>query len=147
LGVAPANMPAGFPFSFGVFETYYTDNLPFSQHPNDIAAIGTFSSGGMYLIAPFTLYILEAWPSIRRLSSIFGLVVVVVALTASSFSTQVWHLILTQGCLYAVGGSFLYAPTMFYLDEWFVHRKGLAFGIMWAGVGTVWCKPLHFNPI
>ncbi|KAE9380516.1 MFS general substrate transporter [Stipitochalara longipes BDJ] len=131
-----ADVPAGFPFSFGVFEIYYTDKLPFSQHPNGIAAIGTLSSGGMYLIAPLTLYILEAWPSTRRLSSILGLVVVVTALVASSFSTQVWHLILTQGCLYAVGGSFLYAPTMFYLDEWFVLRKGLAFGIMWAGVGT-----------
>jgi hypothetical protein len=136
-GTQIADLPAGFPFSFGVFETYYTDNLPFSQHPNGIAAIGTCSSGGMYLIAPLTLHILEAWPSVRRLSSIFGLIVVTTALVASSFSTQVWHLILTQGCLYAVGGSFLYAPTMFYLDEWFVLRKGLAFGIMWAGVGTV----------
>lgn len=28
-----------------------------------------------------------------------------------------------------------YAPTVLYLDEWFVRRKGLAFGIMWAGTG------------
>jgi MFS family permease len=134
----------GFPFSFGVFETYYANNLPFSQHPKGIAAIGTCSAGGMYLVAPLTLYILEAWPSIRRLSSIFGLVVVVTALIVSSFSTQVWHLILTQGCLYAIGGSLLYAPTMFYLDEWFINKKGLAFGIMWAGVGTVSC---HILPL
>jgi hypothetical protein len=26
---------------------------------------------------------------------------------------------------------------MFYLDEWFILGKGLAFGIMWAGVGVV----------
>jgi hypothetical protein len=91
----------------------------------------------MYLWAPVTIYILESWPSVRRLSSIFGLIIVVSAITASSFSTQVWHLILTQGVLYAIGGSFLYSPTMFYLDEWFVKKKGLAFGIMWAGVGTV----------
>jgi hypothetical protein len=88
-------------------------------------------------MAPVSLYFLEAWPSIRRLSSIFGLFIVLVALVASSFSTQVWHLILTQGILYAIGGSLLYAPTMFYLDEWFILRKGLAFGIMWAGVGVV----------
>ena len=91
----------------------------------------------MYLIAPLTLYVLESWPSIRRLSSIFGLIVVIAALIASSFSTKVWHLLLTQGIMYAIGGSFLYAPTMFYLDEWFLRRKGLAFGIMWAGVGVV----------
>lgn len=126
----------GFPFSYGVFETYYLSKLPFSKHPNGIAMIGTFACGGMYLVAPLTLYILEQWPSIRRSSSVFGLVVILTALVAASFSTQVWHLILTQGCLYAIGGSFLYAPTMFYLDEWFILRKGLAFGIMWAGVGT-----------
>jgi hypothetical protein len=132
-----ANLLVGFPFSFGVFETYYSSKLPFSKHPNGIAMIGTFSSGGMYLVAPLTLHILEQWPSIRRSSSVFGLVVILTALVAASFSTQVWHLIITQGCLYAIGGSFLYAPTMFYLDEWFILRKGLAFGIMWAGVGTV----------
>ncbi|KAH8684455.1 major facilitator superfamily domain-containing protein, partial [Tricladium varicosporioides] len=126
----------GFPFSFGVFQDYYTTHPPFSEHPSGIAAIGTCSTGVMYLFAPISLYILEAWPSVRKLSSIFGLIIVLASLIASSFATKVWHLILTQGILYAIGGSFLYAPTMFYLDEWFIRKKGLAFGIMWAGVGT-----------
>jgi MFS family permease len=90
----------------------------------------------MYFFAPISLYALEAWPSIRRLSSILGLMIIVSALLASSFATRVWHLILTQGMLYGIGGSLLYSPTMFYLDEWFIQRKGLAFGIMWAGTGT-----------
>lgn len=90
----------------------------------------------MYFFAPISLYALEAWPSIRRLSSILGLMITVSALLASSFATRVWHLILTQGMLYGIGGSLLYSPTMFYLDEWFIRRKGLAFGIMWAGTGT-----------
>ncbi|KAK0120033.1 hypothetical protein ONS95_011447 [Cadophora gregata] len=88
----------------------------------------------MYLFAPISLHILEAFPFVRRFSSIIGLVIATGALVASSFSTQVWHLIATQGVLYAIGGSFLYSPTMFYLDEWFVEKKGLAFGVMWAGV-------------
>lgn len=91
----------------------------------------------MYLWAPISLYILEAFPVLRRLSSILGLVIVITALVGSSFATEIWHLILTQGVFYAIGGSFLYSLTMFYLDDWFMRRKGLAFGIMWAGVGTV----------
>lgn len=90
----------------------------------------------MYFFAPISLYALEAWPAMRQLSSILGLVISVSALVASSFSTQVWHLILTQGVLYAIGGSLLYSPTMFYLDEWFIKKKGLAFGIIFAGVGA-----------
>ena len=54
-----------------------------------------------------------------------------VALVASSFSSHVAHLIITQGVLYAVGGTLLYCPTILYLDEWFIRRKGLAFGVMW----------------
>lgn len=90
----------------------------------------------MYFFAPISLYALEAWPSTRRACSIVGLLVVVSALISSSFATQVWHLILFQGILYGIGGSALYSPTMFYLDEWFIQKKGLAFGVMWAGVGT-----------
>jgi MFS family permease len=127
----------GFPFSFGVFQSYYTTHLPFSDHAHSIVVVGTCSTGVMYLFAPFSLYALEAWPSIRRRTSIFGLILTVTTLIASSFSTAVWHLILTQGVLYAIGGSLLYAPTVFYLDEWFIQKKGLAFGIMWAGVGTL----------
>ena len=26
-----------------------------------------------------------------------------------------------------------YCPVLFYLDEWFIERKGLAYGIFWAG--------------
>ncbi|PVH87663.1 MFS general substrate transporter [Cadophora sp. DSE1049] len=126
----------GFPFSFGVFQSYYSTHAPFSNNHRGIAAVGTCSTGVMYLFAPISLHILESFPSIRRFSSIVGLVIATGALVASSFSTQVWHLIATQGVLYAIGGSLLYSPTMFYLDEWFVDKKGLAFGVMWAGVGA-----------
>lgn len=37
--------------------------------------------------------------------------------------------------LYSIGGSFLYRPIYFFIDEWFVVRKGFAYGIMWAGSG------------
>ncbi|KAB8293952.1 hypothetical protein EYC80_009424 [Monilinia laxa] len=126
----------GFPFAFGVFQTYYSTHPPFDKHANSIAITGTCATGIMYLFAPVSLYVLETFPPIRRLSSIVGLVIVLVALVAASFATEMWHLIVTQGVLYAVGGSLLYSPTMFYLDQWFVKRKGLALGVMWSGVGT-----------
>ncbi|KAF7891267.1 uncharacterized protein EAF02_001592 [Botrytis sinoallii] len=126
----------GFPFAFGVFQTYYSTHPPFDKHANDIAITGTCATGIMYLFASISLYVLETFPPTRRLSSILGLVIVVIALVAASFATEVWHLITTQGFLYAIGGSLLYSPTIFYLDQWFVKRKGLALGVMWSGVGT-----------
>ncbi|RAL67054.1 hypothetical protein DID88_007834 [Monilinia fructigena] len=109
----------GFPFAFGVFQTYYSTHPPFDKHANSIAITGTCATGIMYLFAPVSLYVLETFPPIRRLSSIVGLAIVLVALVAASFATEVWHLVVTQGVLYAVGGSLLYSPTMFYLDQWF----------------------------
>ena len=123
----------GFPFSFGIFQSYYTDHAPFSEHPDGIAAVGTCSTGVMYLFAPISLYFLETFPRIRPICSVVGLVLMLIALLSASFATQVWHLIVTQGVLYAIGGSLMYSPTMFYLDEWFIKRKGFAFGVMWSG--------------
>jgi MFS family permease len=126
----------GFPFSYGVFQEYYSALPLFASNTSGIAIIGTSASGIMYLGAPFNFFALQAWPHFRRISSIMGLAIIIIGLIASSFSTTVWHLILTQGILYAIGGSFLYAPAILYLDEWFIARKGFAFGVMWAGTGT-----------
>lgn len=60
---------------------------------------------------------------------------ITIALISASLTERVSHLIVTQGLLYGVGVSLLYNPFIFYLDEWFVKRKGLAFGIFWAGTG------------
>jgi MFS family permease len=35
--------------------------------------------------------------------------------------------------LCAIGSGLLFSPTTLYLDEWFSARKGMAYGIMWAG--------------
>ena len=91
--------------------------------------------GIMYLAAPLGFAVFQRWPHICRKSSPLGLAIVVVAIALSSFATSVWHLILTQGVLYALGGGLLYYPVFLFIDEWFVQRKGFAYGVMWAGTG------------
>lgn len=90
----------------------------------------------MYLSAPLVSALLAAFPRFIRVCSFVGLAIIIVALVASSFATRVWHLILTQGVMYAIGGGMLYFPTVIYLDQWFVRRKGSAYGVMWAGTGA-----------
>ena len=86
----------------------------------------------MYLGSPLHFMYLQRWPNHRRNSCVLGVATMTLALMASSFSKEVWHLILTQGLLYAIGGLLIYNPVLLFLDEWFVRRKGLAFGIMWV---------------
>ena len=90
----------------------------------------------MYLGAPFTFAALQQWPKSRTYCSGVGLGILVSALTISSFSRRVWHLIMTQGILYGIGGTMLYTPAIIFLDEWFIQRKGFAYGVMWAGTGV-----------
>lgn len=86
----------------------------------------------MYLGSPLCFAALQIWPMMRRISSYIGLVILIISLVASSFSTTVWQLILTQGCLYGIGGILLYSPVIVFVDEWFIRRKGLAYGVMWV---------------
>lgn len=59
-----------------------------------------------------------------------GWLVCILALISSSFATQVWHLIITQGFLYGFGFLIMYYPLLNMLNEWFIQRRGLAYGIL-----------------
>lgn len=91
--------------------------------------------GLAYFVAPFAGFSLQRWPAQRKKASIFGLVLILISLLAASYATSVAQLILTQGVLYGIGGSLLYNPFLFYLDEWFIRRKGMAYGVFFSGTG------------
>ena len=126
----------GFPFSFGVFETYYSSYEPFASDSSGIAAIGTTATGMMYFAAPVVYTILRKYPRYRQASTYVGFAILLAALIAASFAQSVGALVATQGVMYAVGGALHYFPTLAYLDEWFIQRKGIAFGIICAGGGA-----------
>ncbi|KAF5680779.1 monocarboxylate transporter [Fusarium heterosporum] len=135
----------GFPFAFGVFQDYYSTNAPF-EGSSSIAVIGTCAMGIMYLGIPVSLSVHRLYPQQTRWSPVIGLFIMCIALALSSFSQNTTHLILTQGVLYAIGGAISYCPCLLYLDEWFVNKKGLAFGIMWSGTGLAgFALPLLFE--
>ncbi|KAI8633800.1 major facilitator superfamily domain-containing protein [Xylariaceae sp. FL1651] len=124
----------GFPFAFGVFQDYYNSHEPFAGQPN-IAVIGTSAMGIMYLTAPIIMGCCRAFGRWTRWTPLLGLFTMSVSLALSSFATTTTHLILAQGIFYGLGGGIAYCPCIVYMDEWFVKRKGLAYGIMWSGTG------------
>ncbi|GAB7348849.1 hypothetical protein MBLNU459_g7555t2 [Dothideomycetes sp. NU459] len=126
----------GFPFSFGVFEAYYATHEPFSQDAAGIAAIGTSATGIMYFAAPIVYTGLKKYPAWRRTSTLVGFVILLASLVIASFLNSVGALVATQGIMYGIGGALHYFPALLYLDEWFVQRKGIAFGAICAGGGA-----------
>lgn len=90
----------------------------------------------MYFAAPGIYTLLKMNPRYRRPSVMIGFFIILAALTGASFCNSIGSLIATQGFLYAVGGSLHYYPVLLYLDEWFIQRRGFAFGIICAGAGA-----------
>ena len=70
---------------------------------------------------------------VRRLASVFDLIIITIALVASSSSSRVSHLVLTYGVIYAIGGSLVYTLTISCFDERLIRRKDLAFSIILCG--------------
>lgn len=83
-------------------------------------------------MSPLTFALLTRYPRSQVYCAPAGLVITVIGSLLSSFSKEVWHLVATQGVICALGNGLLFSPSSLYLDQWFLERKGLAMGIMWA---------------
>ncbi|KAH8899340.1 MFS general substrate transporter [Thozetella sp. PMI_491] len=131
----------GYSLAFGIFQEFYTKQGPAigldDASEGAVASIGTTQTGLMYLLMPLTSIVLTRYPSLRSWSCWAGLVLTLVSLVWSAFVTTIAQLIATQGVLYALGCGLLFSPTSLYMDEWFVERKGLAYGTMWSSKALV----------
>ena len=58
------------------------------------------------------------------------------SLLAASFARRTWHLILAQGVGYGIGFLALYYALLDLLAEWFVARRGAAFGVVFSAAGV-----------
>lgn len=122
----------GFSFSFGVFQQYYSTHEPFSSKPSGIAVIGTTATGVMYMSGLIMFPAYKKWPSLANRSKWAGPPLMAAGLIGASFPRIENDLLMTQGIVYGIGGSIVYNPLILFIDEWFVQRKGLAFGILWV---------------
>jgi multidrug transporter EmrE-like cation transporter len=92
------------------------------------------AQGIIYISAPIVFGLLLSYPHLKRWACPSGLIIMCLSISLSSFSRTTTDLILSQGVGYAVGAGLAYAPTILFLDEWFVRRKGFAYGIMWVSI-------------
>lgn len=125
----------GFPLSFGVFQEYYSHQPEFKDNSPMISAIGTVSSSIYFLAAPFASPLVRRYQKCQQYLFAAGWTLCAVSLLAASFASSVKLLILTQGVLYGFGFLMVYLPVIRMLDEWFIQRRGFAYGFLYAGGG------------
>lgn len=137
----------GIAMTFGIFQEAYIRDHLITNSSAASGVIGTTMNGVMYLTMPLLFTVLDrgSWAQYRRGVAFAGILISSLAFLLSSFSSQLWHLVLTQGALAALGSTMLYSPTTLYLDEHFSSGKATAYGATLSSkniVGT--CCPLMF---
>ncbi|OAQ36663.1 MFS general substrate transporter, partial [Linnemannia elongata AG-77] len=120
-------------YIFGIFEHHYLTIFPESS-PSSIAFVGSVGSAVTYLAGFLAGIVADRFGF--RLTAMTGSVIMTVALILASFSTQVWHLYLTQGVLFGIGASLTYYPAIAAPSHYFSRKRGLATGIAVSGVGA-----------
>ncbi|KAJ7741351.1 MFS general substrate transporter [Mycena metata] len=129
----------GFPNAYGVFLGSYLQDPRYASQKSAaslLPLIGTLSSGIIYCSGPFVNPIAARFPQHRRKSMWFGAVLCSGSLLGASYANEIFQLVLLQGVVYGVGGALLYLPCISYMSEWFVARRGMANGILFAGTAV-----------
>ncbi|KXN74344.1 MFS general substrate transporter [Conidiobolus coronatus NRRL 28638] len=124
----------GFMYSFGVFYGYYL-NFEFKDKMDSFGGvfIGTLSNCILALMGLISGSLTDKIG--YRYTLAIGGFIYCLGLLLASFSTEAWHLFLTQGAMVGVGGSLAYFPAISSPSFWFQKKKGLAFGICVSGSG------------
>lgn len=124
----------GFAMNYGVFQEYYSDNWTLRGSHSSTGVIGTTFNGVMYLSMPVLFaFFTRRWARKRKVAALSGAALTCGSFLLSSFSTQVWHLIATQGVMAALGCTLMYSPTTLSLGEWYSTRnRAVAYGIVFS---------------
>ncbi|KAK0214275.1 major facilitator superfamily domain-containing protein [Armillaria nabsnona] len=125
-----------YPFSYGVFLNYYASHEFKDSSSTLLALVGSLSTGLIYLSSIVVFPVIARYPARKKQMMYVGLGLSVAGLIGAAFSKTPEMLVLTQGVMYSIGGSFLYFPVTTYLFEWFSDKKGLANGLIFSGTGV-----------
>ncbi|KAF4923298.1 putative transporter MCH2 [Colletotrichum fructicola] len=120
--------------SYAVFLAYYLNSGAFpGASPITLAFVGGLSFSVALLVAPIVTWFI---PRIgTRPTVAIGVTVQSAALIGASFTTQIWHLLLSQGIGFGVGMGFTFNATVGVIPQWFIVRRSFASAIGSAGSG------------
>ncbi|KAI8069172.1 major facilitator superfamily domain-containing protein [Gongronella butleri] len=118
---------------WGVMQDYYEQHN-FGVNPNvalQLSLVGATANCMMNLMSVFS-QILISLVGVKG-----GILVAAILCTAglelASLSTEMWHLLLTQGVIYGIGCSIIFYVGMSTVALWFDKRSGLALGLASSG--------------
>ncbi|KAL2128036.1 hypothetical protein VTI74DRAFT_9824 [Chaetomium olivicolor] len=120
--------------SYAVFLAYYLRSGTIEgSSPLGFAFVGGLSISTAFLISPFCTW------CIGRFGTAFSLRVGVafeaISFIGASFSTHIWHLLLSQGVCFGIGLGFCFTSTVGVVPQWFTKRRSFANSVATSGSG------------
>ncbi|KAL4788725.1 putative MFS monocarboxylate transporter [Aspergillus varians] len=132
--------------TWGVYQTYYEQNILSDVPSSTIAWVGSLQSFLLMMFGVVTGPLFDAG-YFRALLG-FGTIMLPFALMMVSISSKFWHFILAQGICVGIACGCLFVPGVAILPQYFREKRGLANGIAATGssVGGV-IYPIMFNQL
>ncbi|KAG0213181.1 hypothetical protein BGX33_003104 [Mortierella sp. NVP41] len=120
--------------TFGVYQAYFLNSETFpGALPTKISWVGSIGTAAMFIPGPFVAPLTRAL-GLKAVVAL-GILLASLGMILASFYTQLWHLYLTQGFLFGVGGGLVFFSSISVTAQYFERRRGLANGIAVAGSG------------
>ncbi|KAI1736512.1 major facilitator superfamily transporter [Xylaria scruposa] len=121
--------------SYAVFLAYYIRANTFHTTALGYAFIGGLSLSIAFLVSPLATF-LAGWDKCgTRLTIFIGVIFEAIAFIGSSFSTKLWHIILSQGVSFGIGLGLTFVSSAPIPAQWFKKRRSLANGFVASGSG------------
>jgi len=118
--------------SFGVFFKFLRDDFGWTA----AATSGAFS---LFMILRSVLAVPSGWATDKfgpRTIVIVGALLLGLGFSLTSQISVLWQLYATYGFMMGIGMSVFYSPLLATTSRWFVKQRGLALGIVTAGIGA-----------
>ncbi|KAG9240526.1 hypothetical protein BJ878DRAFT_525699 [Calycina marina] len=90
----------------------------------------------MFLGSPSATPLVIKYYKWRQRMVVAGFTLCVISQIRASFTSSIAILVASQDALYGTGVLVVYASLVSLVNEWFIQRRGLAYGIMFAGGGV-----------
>ncbi|KAI0459753.1 major facilitator superfamily domain-containing protein [Xylaria acuta] len=121
--------------AYAVFLAYYIRTNTFHTTALGYAFIGGLSLSIALLVSPLATF-LGGWNKCgTRLTIFIGAIFEVIAFIGSSFATELWHIILSQGVCFGLGLGLSFVTSAPVPAQWFKKRRSLANGFVASGSG------------
>ncbi|GAA5827562.1 hypothetical protein JCM11251_001734 [Rhodosporidiobolus azoricus] len=131
----------GWSYSFPSVLVYMQEHDPWQQYSlASLSAIGSVLIALEFFLPLVVIMFFKRYPEWRRTALAVSGLVNCAGMLGSAWATKPSQVVILQGVLGGVTGAVLYAPVLAFLNDWFLEKRGLASGLVFAGTsigGTV----------